>query len=100
MIVAVSSSVKEKLVEIFHLNPESIQVVSTGVKHVVEKPNLPKDPLKIFKAKVTEAGLLEKSQLEEIDKESKKKIKQAIIESKEAAFPKEADLLTDVYINY
>ena len=59
-----------------------------------------KDPLKIFKAKVTEAGLLEKSQLEEIDKESKKKIKQAIIESKEAAFPKEADLLTDVYINY
>ena len=29
-----------------------------------------------------------------------KKIKQAIIESKEAAFPKEADLLTDVYINY
>jgi pyruvate dehydrogenase E1 component alpha subunit len=59
-----------------------------------------KDPLKIFKAKVTEAGLLEASQLEEIDKESNKKIKQSIIESKEADFPKEADLLTDVYISY
>ena len=35
-----------------------------------------KDPLKIFKAKVTEAGLLEKSQLNEIDKESQKRIKQ------------------------
>ena len=33
-----------------------------------------KDPLKIFKTKVTEAGLLKKSQLEEIDKESKKKL--------------------------
>ncbi len=53
MIVAVSSSVEEKLVEIFHLNPESIQVVSTGVKYVVEKPNLPKDSLKIFYPAIT-----------------------------------------------
>jgi len=53
IIVATSSSVKEKLVEIFHLNPAFIQVVSTGVKHVVEIPNSPKDPLKIFYPAIT-----------------------------------------------
>ena len=59
-----------------------------------------KDPLKIFKAKVTEAGLLEVSQFDEIDQTSTNEIKQAIKESKESDFPKESDLLTDVYINY
>ena len=58
------------------------------------------DPLKIFKMKVTEAGLLELEQLEKIESEAKSRIKTAIDESKKAEFPTSKDLLTDVYIKY
>ena len=58
------------------------------------------DPLKIFKKKVTESGLLELSQLEALEEEAKGKIKIAIEESKKAEFPSAKDLLTDVYIKY
>ena len=59
-----------------------------------------KDPIKIFKRKVTESGLLEESQLEEIEKNIKKEIEDAVSESKEAKYPAESDLLTDVYVKY
>ena len=59
-----------------------------------------KDPIKIFKRKVTESGLLEESQLEEIEKNIKKEIEEAVSESKEAKYPVESDLLTDVYVKY
>ena len=47
-----------------------------------------------------DAGLLELTQLENIETETKTKIKKAIQESKDAAFPNANDLLTDVYIKY
>ena len=56
--------------------------------------------IKIFKRKVTESGLLEESQLEEIEKNIKKEIEEAVSESKEAKYPAESDLLTDVYVKY
>ena len=59
-----------------------------------------KDPIKIFKRKVTESGLLEESQLEEIEKNIKKEIEDAVSASKEAKYPVESDLLTDVYVKY
>jgi len=59
-----------------------------------------KDPIKIFKRKVTESGLLEESQLEEIEKNIKKEIEEAVSASKEAKYPVESDLLTDVYVKY
>ena len=62
--------------------------------------NSPGDPLKIFKKKVTESGLLELSQLETLENEAKEKVKIAIEQSKNAEFPSEKDLLTDVYVKY
>ncbi len=59
-----------------------------------------KDPIKIFKKKVIESGLLEAKQLEEIENEMKLKIKESVSETKSADFPTEKDLLTDVYVKY
>jgi acetoin:2,6-dichlorophenolindophenol oxidoreductase subunit alpha len=58
------------------------------------------DPLKIFRSRVTEAGLLEGGQLDEIDKEVAGLMKEALAEAKSAPPPTEADLLTDVYASY
>ena len=59
-----------------------------------------KDPLKIFKKKVIESGLLDIEQLDNIEKEMKSKVDQSVIESKSADFPSDKDLLTDVYVKY
>ena len=58
------------------------------------------DPLKIFKKKVTESGLLEINQLEKIEQDAKNEVTLSIQESKSAEFPSEKDLLTDVYVKY
>jgi TPP-dependent pyruvate/acetoin dehydrogenase alpha subunit len=66
----------------------------------IERLREEKDSLKIFRRKVTEAGLLEASQLDEIDAEVAALIDAAVAEAEAAPAPAVADLLTDVYISY
>jgi TPP-dependent pyruvate/acetoin dehydrogenase alpha subunit len=63
----------------------------------VAKYKAAKDPLKLFRNRVTEAGLLEGKALDDIDGECKKRIQQCVALAKSAKSPTEADLLTDVY---
>ena len=58
------------------------------------------DCLKIFRQRVTEAGLLEASQLDEIDQEVRSLIDEAVAEAVAAPQPQAEDLLTDVYVSY
>ena len=66
----------------------------------IDRLKAEKDCLKMFRQRVTEAGLLEAGQLEAIDGEVKSLIGQALAEAKAAPPPTEADLLTDVYATY
>ncbi|QPC41963.1 thiamine pyrophosphate-dependent dehydrogenase E1 component subunit alpha [Kaustia mangrovi] len=59
-----------------------------------------KDCLTLFRQKVTEAGLLEADQLDEVDAEVKALIDGAVGDAESAAAPGEADLVTDVYVRY
>ncbi len=59
-----------------------------------------KDPLKIFKKKVVDSGLLDSKQLDDIESEMKSIVDKSVVESKSADFPSEKDLLTDVYVKY
>jgi len=63
----------------------------------VAKYKAAKDPLKLFRGRVTEAGLLEGKALDDIDRECKQRIQQCVALAKSAKSPTEADLLTDVY---
>jgi pyruvate dehydrogenase E1 component alpha subunit len=58
------------------------------------------DPLKIFRAKVTQAGLLTDDQLDALDAEVAHLIDDSANSAGAAAFPTEADLERDVYVNY
>ena len=58
------------------------------------------DPIKIFKKKVLEAGLLEEVQLQEIENETDSLIERAIKEASESPPPTEKDLETDVYNSF
>jgi len=58
------------------------------------------DPIKIFRNKVVEAGLLEEKQLEEIENETSLFIEDAIKEASESLPPTMQDLETDVYNSY
>ena len=66
----------------------------------IERLRTEQDSLKIFRQKVTEAGLLEASQLDEVDKEVAALIDSAVAEAAASAPPGAADLLTDVYVSY
>ena len=63
----------------------------------VAKYKAAKDPLKLFRNRVTEAGLLEGKALDDVDRECKQRIQQCVALAKSAKSPTEADLLTDVY---
>ena len=58
------------------------------------------DPLKIFRKKVTEAGLLDTEQLDALDREVADLIESSAQSASAAAFPTAADLETDVYVAY
>ena len=58
------------------------------------------DPIKIFKKKVLEAGLLEEVQLQEIENETDSLIERAIKEASDSPPPTEKDLETDVYYSF
>ncbi len=58
------------------------------------------DALKIFRKRVTEAGLLDAGQLNKIDADIKAFIDEAVAEAEAAPPPTGDDLLTDVYVSY
>jgi TPP-dependent pyruvate/acetoin dehydrogenase alpha subunit len=66
----------------------------------IDKLKAEKDCLKMFRQRVTEAGLLEGAQLDAIEAEVESLIEQTLAEAKAAPPPTEADLLTDVYATY
>ena len=59
-----------------------------------------KDPLRIFWAKVVEAGLLEKSQIEQLDAEAEALVEDAVQAALDAPAPPPEALHTDVYTAY
>jgi pyruvate dehydrogenase E1 component alpha subunit len=63
----------------------------------VAKYKATKDPLMLFRQRVTEAGLLDAKALDEADHEAKSRIQQCVVEAKSAVMPTDRDLLTDVY---
>jgi acetoin:2,6-dichlorophenolindophenol oxidoreductase subunit alpha len=63
----------------------------------VAKYKAAKDPLMLFRNRVTEAGLLEGKALDEVDHTCKERIQQCVALAKSAKSPTAADLLTDVY---
>ena len=66
----------------------------------VKKLRESRDCLDLFRQKVTEAGLLEASDLDAIDGEAEALIDDAVTKAKVAPPPTAADLLTDVYVSY
>ncbi len=66
----------------------------------VEKVRAEKDALMLFKQRVTETKLLEDAELAEIEKEAKAIIDDCLASAKAGDMPTEADLMTDVYVNY
>ncbi len=56
--------------------------------------------LQIFRKRVTETGLLEHKQLDEIDKQVASRIGHAVTAAESAPPPTVEDLLTDVYVSY
>ena len=66
----------------------------------LEKVKAEKDCLMLFKQRVTEAALLDASELEDIEAEAKSKIETCMSNAKAGPLPTKDDLLTDVYVNY
>ena len=66
----------------------------------VEALRRDKDPLVGFRARVTEAGLLEAGQLDAIDAEVAGLIEESVAEARVAARPLPESVLTDVYVSY
>ena len=58
------------------------------------------DPLKLFRDRVTEAGLLEAKEFDDVDGQARGLIEEAVSEAKAAPEPKTETLLTDVYVSY
>jgi pyruvate dehydrogenase E1 component alpha subunit len=54
----------------------------------------------LFKQRVTEAGLLDSADMDEIEKESKALIEQCLVDAKAGDLPTRSDLMTDVYLDY
>jgi acetoin:2,6-dichlorophenolindophenol oxidoreductase subunit alpha len=69
-------------------------------KDEVETIRRESDCLMLFANRVTSAGLLERSELEQIDAEIDSLIEEAVVEAKSAPEPGEDRLLTDVYVSY
>jgi pyruvate dehydrogenase E1 component alpha subunit len=59
-----------------------------------------KDALKTFRNRVVSAGLLEGKDLDSVETEVAKLIDDAVVAAEASAQPTEADLATDVYVNY
>ena len=66
----------------------------------VDRLRAEKDPIMRFRQRVTEAGLLEGSQLDAVDTAVAAQIENAVTKAKTGAMPPPASLLTDVYVSY
>ena len=66
----------------------------------VDRLKAERDPLMLFRRRVSEVGLLETAQLDEIDGECRQRIAAALERAKAAPWPSEAELVTDVYASY
>jgi len=69
-------------------------------KDEVETLRRERDPLTHFRRRVTEASLLEDSQLDDVDRSVRAEIDAAVSRAKGAPMPPAAELLTDVYVSY
>jgi TPP-dependent pyruvate/acetoin dehydrogenase alpha subunit len=58
------------------------------------------DPLNIFRQRVVEASLLRPGDFDAVDKDVVSDIARCMAKAKAAPMPTEADLMTDVYLNY
>jgi pyruvate dehydrogenase E1 component alpha subunit len=59
-----------------------------------------KDCIKLFAQRVTEAGVISRAELDQIDKEVAKLIEDAVAFAKSSPLPGANDLTTDVYVKY
>jgi TPP-dependent pyruvate/acetoin dehydrogenase alpha subunit len=59
-----------------------------------------KDCIKIFRSRVSEAGVISDAEFDKIDKAVVALIEEAVVEAKAAPVPKAGELLTDVYVAY
>ena len=59
-----------------------------------------RDPLKLFRARVTEEGILNVEDLDEIDQRTEKLIRDAIKFADESPLPSPDEVYTDVYVDY
>jgi len=66
----------------------------------VEALRRDRDCLDAFRRRVTEAGLLEPGQLDELDREVAGEIEHSVVRAKAAAMPTIQTLATDVYVSY
>ena len=58
------------------------------------------DCLKIFKTKVTEAGLLSEEDIGKLDDEVNSLIEESVEQAKASPLPSAEDVTTDVYVSY
>ncbi len=66
----------------------------------VDEDRAHRDCLKLFAARVTEAGVIDGEELAAINSEVLARIEQAVADAKAAPMPTADDLLTDVYVSY
>ncbi|MBC6404176.1 MAG: thiamine pyrophosphate-dependent dehydrogenase E1 component subunit alpha [Rhodospirillales bacterium] len=66
----------------------------------IEQVKTEKDALMLFKQRVTETKLLDSEELTVIEEEAKAAIADCLASAKAGALPTEADLMTDVYVDY
>jgi TPP-dependent pyruvate/acetoin dehydrogenase alpha subunit len=66
----------------------------------VAKLRASSDPLALFRQRVVEASLLRPEEFDEADRTIRQDVERVVAEAKAAPVPTEADLMTDVYLNY
>jgi pyruvate dehydrogenase E1 component alpha subunit len=69
-------------------------------KGEVEDIRSNRDCIKAFVAKVIEAGVIQRAELDGIDKEAVGLVDEAVAHAKAAPLPQPKDLMTDVYVAY
>jgi TPP-dependent pyruvate/acetoin dehydrogenase alpha subunit len=69
-------------------------------KGEIEDIRANKDCIKLFQARVKEAGVISQAEFDQIDRQVLDLIEQAVVEAKAAPLPAPAELLTDVYVAY
>jgi len=84
--------------------PRSTHCISSAASDVykrqVRRLREERDCLKNFRARVTEAALLEAAELDTVEREVAELIDRAVMTARAAAPPDDAVLLTDVYVSY